>query len=400
MALPMSSLLKIVLPAVLLPVTVYFGILSLLILVPSFQIHAFYLHRVTLTWFRDLNVPENFGFLHNQVTPFYIETVDGFQLHAWHILPLGVYRRHLSALLEQPSSVTADPISRLSFKLLREDTEARLVIYLHGTSGTLASGWRPDSYRALSHGNPDKIHVLAFDYRGYGLSGGSPSEEGLLRDAIAVAKWAMEIADIPPSRIVLFGQSLGTAVAISLSRHYALETNPVHFAGMLLVAAFSDVATLTSTYRIGGIIPVLSPIARIPPLLAFFQGHLSSTWLSKDRIGEFVRACEGGVGKYHITLIHSEDDADIPRVHSDVVTWHAVRASKYPGITFEDLEKDKQTRRTDLGNGGWNVEWRTNRGVIREEIVKYGLHDKVMSYPVIGLAVLRSFKASLPDLVI
>lgn len=99
MALSISSLLKIILLVVLLPVTVYFGILGLLILVPSFQIHAFYLHRVTLTWFRDLNVPEIFGFLHNQVTPFYIETADGYQLHAWHILPLGAYRRHLSALL-------------------------------------------------------------------------------------------------------------------------------------------------------------------------------------------------------------------------------------------------------------------------------------------------------------
>lgn len=294
--------------------------------------------------------------------------------------------------------MTADPTSRLSFKLLREDPEARLVIYLHGTSGTLGSGWRPDSYRALSHGNPDKVHVLAFDYRGYGLSSGTPSEEGLLHDAIAVAKWAMDFAGIPPSRILLFGQSLGTAVAIFLSRHYALATHPVHFAGILLVATFSDVATLTSTYRIGGVIPVLSPIARIPPLLALFQSHLSSTWLSKDRIGEFVRACEGGVGKYHITLIHSEDDSDIPHVHSDVVTWHAVRASVSPGITFEDLEKDKETRRTDLGNGGWNVEWRTNRGVIREEIVKYGLHDKIMSYPVIGMAALRTFKAALPDL--
>ncbi len=50
---------------------------------------------------------------------------------------------------------------------------------------------------------PDKIHTLAIDYRGFGSSTGSPSEEGLLNDAVALAEWAVDVAGIPPSRIVV-----------------------------------------------------------------------------------------------------------------------------------------------------------------------------------------------------
>jgi abhydrolase domain-containing protein 12 len=58
--------------------------------------------------------------------------------------------------------------------LLRDDSEARLILYFYGTSGTLASGWRPESYRALYSGAPHNIHILTFDYRGYGLSTATP----------------------------------------------------------------------------------------------------------------------------------------------------------------------------------------------------------------------------------
>ena len=48
-------------------------------------------------------------------------------------------------------------------------------------------------------------------------------------------------------------------------------------------------------------------------------------------------------------------------------------------------------KKKDLVAGWWAVEWQTKRGVIREEIVRYGLHDKIMAYPVISMAVLERF---------
>ncbi|KAK8162741.1 Alpha/Beta hydrolase protein [Phyllosticta citrichinensis] len=387
------GLLKLATLSILLPATSYFCILGLLIAFPNLQTHAFYLHRVTLTWFKDLNVPEVFGFLPNQVKSFSLPTSDGEKLHAWHVLPLGVYRRNQEQLLAAPSG------SDIALKLLRDDPESRLVIYFHGTAGCLASGWRPDSYRGICSASPDKIHVLTADYRGYGQSTGMPSEDGLLLDAIAMVDWAIHQADISPSRIVIFGQSLGTAVAISLIRHYASQTPAVTFSGTVLVASFSDVATLTATYRIGGVIPVLSPLSRVPPLLAFFNSFLRSTWMSKDRIGEFIRRSESDAiaQKYHLTFIHAEDDTDIDCLHTDVLFWHAVNATKSIGIGYEELEQEKQLIKKEWGSGGWTVEWRTDKGLIRQEMLKYGVHDRLMAYPATSLAILRAFQAADPE---
>lgn len=393
------SLLQFACLVVTILTMIYFCILGLMIAFPVLQAHLFYLHPVTQTWSMDLNVPELFGFLHNQVTPFFVSTKDGEKLHAWHILPLRLYRRHQDELLAQPSGLTQDITSRLPFQLLRDDPEARLVIYFHGTAGTLASGYRTNCYRNLCSAAPDKIHVVAVDYRGYGYSSGIPSERGLLIDAISLVDWAMKVAGVPPLQIVIFGQSLGSAVSISLSRHFSTQSPPVSFAGTVLVASFSDVATLMATYRIGGVIPVLSPLAHIPRLLAFFNTFLASPWLSKNRIADFVTSNEGegaGKQKYHITLIHAEDDRVIPFTHTETLFWHAVSATLPLGTSREEFEREKLTRKTVMGAGGRFVEWRTEKGVIREEILKYGVHDKLMAYPAIGIAVLRAFQAADP----
>ncbi|KAL4768034.1 hypothetical protein BDW60DRAFT_198705 [Aspergillus nidulans var. acristatus] len=58
--------------------------------------------------------------------------------------------------------------SRLAFRLLRNDPEARLVIHMHRAGDTVASGYRVPNYRAHLAGHPGKIHVLTFDYHGFG----------------------------------------------------------------------------------------------------------------------------------------------------------------------------------------------------------------------------------------
>jgi pimeloyl-ACP methyl ester carboxylesterase len=59
--------------------------------------------------------------------------------------------------------------------------------------------------------------VLLFDYRGYGRSEGSPDEEGTYRDARAAHGFLVEEKRVPPERLVLFGESLGSAVALDLA---------------------------------------------------------------------------------------------------------------------------------------------------------------------------------------
>lgn len=98
------------------------------------------------------------------------------------------------------------------------DTAAPWLLICHGNGGNLSEAGRPEHYarlRALG------LNLLAFDYRGYGESGGAPSEEGLYRDADAAYRYLREVRGLPPGRIVLFGHSLGSAVAIELATRVA-----------------------------------------------------------------------------------------------------------------------------------------------------------------------------------
>ena len=344
-----------------------------------------------MTWFKDLDVPENFGFLRSQTTPFAIRSSTGESLYAWHILPVELYRQYEQILVDELAGFVSDIESRLAFKLLHDDPNARLVIHMHGAGGTVGSGYRVPNYLALSAGQPKNIHVLTFDYRGFGRSRGNPTEKGLISDAIAVIDWATQVADIPSSRIVIFGQSLGTAVALAVSEHFALQSPPKVFAGTILVAAFVDVETLVATYRIAGLIPILSPLARFPLLFNYLGTFIQDKWSNKDRVAHYIRAIEANEKRYQLVFIHAEDDYDIPSRHSEVLFWHTVNATIPQGMTYYKFEEVNYGVKRDLGAAGSALEWRTKYGVMREEILKTGLHDAIMSYPVISKAVMRIF---------
>ena len=60
-------------------------------------------------------------------------------------------------------------------------------------------------------------NLLLVDYRGYGTSGGEPSEEGLYRDAQAVWEYLVEKREIRPESIVVYGRRLGASLALDLA---------------------------------------------------------------------------------------------------------------------------------------------------------------------------------------
>jgi abhydrolase domain-containing protein 12 len=161
---------------------------------------------------------------------------------------------------------------------------------------------------------------------------------------------------------------------------------------------FSDVSTLTATHRLGGIIPVLSPLSLFHPLLAFFNGFLKSTWRSKDLVAKLVKSSESedSIANYHLTIVHAQDDTTIPCIHTEILYWHAVNATIPTGISYEELEREKAMKKTVLGPGGWAMDWRTKKGVIREDLLKYGSRDKLGAYPIIVVAVFRAFQNTDP----
>lgn len=91
--------------------------------------------------------------------------------------------------------------------------EARgLVIFFHGNAGNIAH--RLDYLRMFHELG---LATLIIDYRGYGLSSGSPTEPGTYLDAEAAWRHATQVLGFAPGRIVIFGESLGGAVAASLA---------------------------------------------------------------------------------------------------------------------------------------------------------------------------------------
>jgi fermentation-respiration switch protein FrsA (DUF1100 family) len=104
------------------------------------------------------------------------------------------------------------------------------VLFLHGNAGNI--GHRFEKLAILKGLGAD---VLIVDYRGYGRSEGRPSEAGLYRDADAAYRHLTQARGVDPGTIVLYGESLGTAVAARLA-------SEVEVAGVVLEAAFTSVA--------------------------------------------------------------------------------------------------------------------------------------------------------------
>lgn len=161
----------------------------------------------------------------------WITTADGLRLHAWYAGPT-------------PPRVT--------------------LVWSHGNGGNIAG--RAEVLAALAERG---LTVLAYDYRGYGRSGGRPSERGVYLDAEAA--YASEIATgVPRERIVCFGESLGGAVSIHLaSRH--------HCAGVAVVSTFTRMRDVARHHY--GVLGMLAgarfdSMSRLPHLSApLFVAH-------------------------------------------------------------------------------------------------------------------------------
>jgi len=91
------------------------------------------------------------------------------------------------------------------------------LLFLHGNAGNLTS--RLPLLRDLIG---EDLGGLLFDYRGYGKSGGSPTESGLYEDGSAALAWLASVG-VPPERVVLFGKSLGTGVAVEMARSHPVR---------------------------------------------------------------------------------------------------------------------------------------------------------------------------------
>lgn len=118
------------------------------------------------------------------------------------------------------------------------DADRPTVVYLHGNGGHI--GYRGSRVRPfLDRG----MGVLLVSYRGYGGNPGSPSEAGLLADGRAALEF-LAAWGIAADRTVLYGESLGTTVAVRLAAEWAEAGRPV--AALILEAPLSSVADVAA----------------------------------------------------------------------------------------------------------------------------------------------------------
>jgi fermentation-respiration switch protein FrsA (DUF1100 family) len=106
------------------------------------------------------------------------------------------------------------------------------VLFFHGNAGNISTRL---GYLLMFYGLGYNTFII--DYRGYGESSGTPSEQGTYRDAQAAWRYLTEQRNIPSNRIVLLGESLGGAVATWL----AVREKP---ALLVLASAFTSVADM------------------------------------------------------------------------------------------------------------------------------------------------------------
>ena len=250
----------------------------------------------------------------------------------------------------------------------------------------MAQHLRPSAYHALT--DTSSYHVLAIDYRGFGHSTGSPTEEGLIHDAYTVVDWAIETAKIPPCRIVLAGQSLGTAVTCGVAELYASQG--VEFAGIVLVAGFSHLPNMLSNYAIGGMIPVLAPLKIFTPFMRLAQRFVVDKWHSAERLASVVRNTKS---RLRLFLVHAWNDRDIPCDETNLLFKAAVQATTR-GQLLDDIEfteaKDLET--VVRGRHAFVATWKDEPNIIiRQEQFAYGGHNEVVMMAPTALAIMRAF---------
>jgi hypothetical protein len=93
-----------------------------------------------------------------------------------------------------------------------EGSPRRVVLFCHGNAGNIGNRLETAAFFVK-----EKVGSLMFDYRGYGNSDGEPSEHNVYADARAAYDWLIDVKGFKPDEIVLFGRSLGGAVAIDLA---------------------------------------------------------------------------------------------------------------------------------------------------------------------------------------
>ncbi len=169
--------------------------------------------------------------------------------------------------------VTADGETIIVWHIPPRDETRPVVVYFHGNGGAL--NLRAQRFAALAL---EGIGVVGVSYRGYGGSTGTPTEDGLIADGVAAYEFAAK--RYTPARVALWGESLGTGVAVAVA-----SEAPV--AKLVLETPF------TSAAEVGASVYPFLPVR----------------WLMKDQFRSDLRIRNV---KAPVLILHGERDSVVP----------------------------------------------------------------------------------------
>ncbi|GFW80925.1 lysophosphatidylserine lipase ABHD12 [Trichonephila clavipes] len=223
--------------------------------------------------YNTLSHPEYYGL--NCTRHFFVETSPGVLLGVWHI----------------PPATTCHQMTSLSSLSLDDQP---VILYLHGSAESRSAPYRRGMYNVLTR-KPIQAHVITFDYRGFGDSTYiSPTAKTLEEDATAMFQRVKKF--VPTSRIIIWGHSMGTGIAIRLSQALAKDVANNPFA-VILEAPFTSIADATRTFP-------LSIFHRRMPLFEFFCSqrtrHPDTNLNSEERVGDVTAP---------LLILHAADDS-------------------------------------------------------------------------------------------
>ncbi len=224
----------------LLPVVGAYGVIALALF--SFQSRMIYYPELPSREL--LSTPAQIGLEYESV---YMNTADGLRLHGWFLPARGA---------------------------------RKVLLFCHGNAGNISH--RLDSLKLF---HDLGLNVLIFDYRGYGRSQGKPSEQGTYDDAEAVWNHLTQERDFAAQDIIVFGRSLGAAIAAELAAR--------HPPGALILE---------------------SGFISVPDLASDLYPWLPVRWLA--RFSYNTRAYLGAVSS-PVLVAHSRDDEIIPFKHGE-----------------------------------------------------------------------------------
>jgi pimeloyl-ACP methyl ester carboxylesterase len=211
-----------------------------------------------------LLTPEKIGLDFENVQ---LNTPDGLSLHGWYI--------------PGPDTLT--------------------LVWFHGNAGNISTRLATIADVRMNLG----YNIFIFDYRGYGLSSGKPSEEGTYSDSDAVMAYLLSSKNLEPSQTVLWGHSLGCAIATEVATKYPTRA-------LILQSGFTSIPAMSSHKY-----PCLPGVGFLTKILFKTKYDI----LSK-------------LGRVHVPIlvIHGDQDSVVPHYMGETIFSYARSPKRFYSV--------------------------------------------------------------------